>query len=120
MLKTLGHLLLGSMFIYGGYHAFIEPGHRVHLVEKAGITPAREATIFNGGVMMVAGAALSLGIMPKLAATILIGSLIPTTLVGHSYWNEDNPATLAQQQIQFFKNMSMLGGLILVLTEKDD
>lgn len=120
LVKSLGRILLASMFIYGGAGAFSEPGKRVMLVEKAGISNARQATILNGAVMVIGGTALAAGIFPKLAATVLIGSLVPTTFVGHSFWQEDEPASKAGQQIQFFKNASMLGGLLLVLADQDD
>jgi putative oxidoreductase len=120
VVKSLGRILLSSMFIYGGAGAFSEPGKRVALVEKAGIPSARQATILNGAIMVIGGTALAAGIFPKLAATVLIGSLIPTTFVGHAFWQEDEPAGRVGQQIQFFKNASMLGGLLLVLADRED
>ena len=120
MIKSLGHLLLAAMFIWGGAHAVEEPGERVQQVEKAGIPNARAATILNGMIMVTAGSALALEIAPKLAALALIGSLIPTTWVGLRFWEEQDPASRADQQIHFMKNLAMLGGLLLVLTEKNE
>ena len=119
MLKTLGRVLLASMFINGGWGAFSNPGHRIELVEAAGIPEARRATIFNGAIMMVAGIMLAANVLPKLAATILIGSLVPTTFVGHPFWKEEHPAGRAGQRIHFNKNVAMLGGLLLVLADKN-
>ncbi len=118
LIKTAGHVLLASMFITGGYGAFSQPGGRVTKVEQAGIPMARQATILNGGAMLVAGIALAAGFLPKLAALILLGTLIPTTYIGHQFWNEDAPQNRANQQIHFTKNLAMLGGLIAVLFEK--
>ena len=120
MFKTLGQLLLGSIFIVGGASAFAEPGGRVQKVEAAGLPQPRQATILNGGVMVVAGAALAADVLPKLSATALLGSLAVTTLVGHPFWKEETPAGRAAQQVQFFKNLSLLGGLLLVLANNDD
>jgi uncharacterized membrane protein YphA (DoxX/SURF4 family) len=117
MFKTLGRLLLGSMFIFGGANVFAEPGGRVTKVEDAGIPQARQATILNAAIMVVAGTALAAGLLPKFAALLLVGTLIPTTYVGHPYWKEENPVSRANQQTQFLKNTSMLGGLLLVLSE---
>jgi uncharacterized membrane protein YphA (DoxX/SURF4 family) len=120
MIKSLAHMLLGAMFITGGANVLREPGGRVQRVEKVGIPKPREATILNATIMVIAGSALALDIAPKLAALTLIGSLIPTTWVGHRFWEERDPVTRAGQQTQFFKNLAMLGGLLLVLVEKDD
>ncbi len=119
LIKTLGHSLLAGMFIIGGYGAFSEPGGRVAMVDKAGIPAPRQAVILNGGAMVVAGTALAVGFLPKLASLILIGSLIPTTFVGHPFWQETDPRTRAMHQINFTKNLAMIGGLLVVLTEED-
>ncbi len=92
----------------------------VALVEKAGIPQARSATILNGAIMVIGGTALAADIAPKLAATVLISSLVPTTLIGHAFWQEDDPEKRRVQQIQFLKNASMLGGLLLVLADRED
>ncbi len=123
MLRSLGHMLLGSMFIFGGAGALTKPEPRAALVEKTGLVGgmegAKQATVANGAVMLIAGTALALDLLPKFAAALLIGSLIPTTFVGHPYWKEQDPASRANQQIQFMKNLSMLGGLLLVLEEEE-
>lgn len=119
LFKTLGHAALASMFIFGGAHAFSEPGGRVQKVEDAGIPQPRQATILNGAIMTVAGTTLAFGILPKLSALALMGTLIPTTFVGHAFWAEESDQARAMQLTQFYKNAAMLGGLLLVLTEKD-
>ena len=46
------------------------------------------------------------------------GSLIPTTLAGHSYWQIEDPATRKVQRIQFHKNMAMIGGLLFAALDQ--
>ena len=50
----------------------------------------------------------------------MAASLIPTTLAGHRFWEETDPKSKAAQRIQFLKNIAMLGGLLLITTDKDD
>ncbi len=116
-IKSLAHASLGAMFIIGGWNAFSNPGGRVDKVADAGIPRAREATLLNGATMVVAGSALAAGILPRVAATVLIGTLIPTTYVGHAFWKEETPAGRTGQQTQFLKNLAMFGGLLMVLSE---
>ena len=118
MLRTLGHLLLSGIFISGGADAFLKPGPRVTKVADAGIPTPEQAVQLNAAVMVIGGAALALGIAPKLAATILIAVLIPTTIVGHAFWKEKDAAGRKMQLTQFFKNLGLIGGLLLVLREK--
>ena len=96
----------------------MNPDGRAQKVEQAGIPLARQATILNGAAMTLAGSALTLGIAPKLASLVLIGSLIPTTYVGHAFWQEDVPANRSGQRIHFLKNLAIIGGLLMILQEK--
>ena len=118
MLKTLGHLFLSGVFITGGADAFLKPGGRVDKVSHAGIPEPEKAVVLNGAIMVVGGAALALGFFPKLAALVLLGSLVPTTLVGHPFWQEKDAASIKNQQVQFMKNLGLIGALLLVLVKK--
>ena len=119
MRRTGIRLLLSGIFIYGGWGAFSHPGGRPKLVAAAGIPRPEEAVVLNGAVMIVAGLLLSLGIAPKIAAALLIGSLVPTTLVGHPFWKEEPGPEREKQMLQFLKNLGLFSGLLMVLTEKD-
>jgi putative oxidoreductase len=119
MLRTLGHLLLSGIFILGGWSAFSQPGGRTKKVADAGIPEPERAVTLNGAIMVIGGILLGLGITPKLAATLLIANLIPTTAVGHAFWKEETGAGRQGQQTQFLKNLGLIGGLLIVLTEKD-
>ena len=118
MIRSLSHMLLSGIFIAGGADAFLKPGPRVNKVEASGIPEPEQAVVFNGAVMVIAGLALALGIAPKLAAAVLIGTLVPTTFVGHPFWKEETVAGRKNQLTQFFKNLGLIGGLVLVLLEK--
>ncbi len=67
----------------------------------------------NAGVQILAGLALATGRAPRLSSLALAATLVPTTAAGHRFWEESDPTMKANQQVHFFKNVSMLGGLIL-------
>jgi putative oxidoreductase len=110
---------MSIIFIKGGYDAFIQPGGRVDKVAAAGLPNPKTAVQLNGAVMVVGGAMLALDIAPKLAATALISSMIPTTFVGHPFWKETNETARQAQLLQFCKNLGAVGGLVLVITQKE-
>ncbi|MFL5625304.1 MAG: DoxX family protein [Ktedonobacteraceae bacterium] len=118
MIRSLSHIFLSGVFISGGADAFLQPGKRVDTVANAGIPEAKQAVVLNGAVMIIAGTALALDIAPKAAAIVLLCSLVPTTFVGHPFWKEKDPAGYKNQRIQFFKNLGLIAGLLLVLTEQ--
>ena len=52
-------------------------------------------------------------------ALALAASLVPTTYAGHPFWEEKDPGARAAQRTQFFKNTSMLGGLLLASVDTE-
>jgi len=118
----MSQILLAGIFVKGGADAFMQPGGKVKLVAEAklsaGLPNPRTAVELNGLAMMVGGTMLALDVAPKLAAAGLMCSLIPTTVVGHAFWKAPDEAARHAQQVQFMKNIGLLGGLLLVLTGK--
>jgi len=71
----------------------------------------------NAVAQVAGGLLLATGKFPRLSANVLAVSLVPTTLAGHRFWEETDPAAKANQKVHFFKNVSMLGGLLLAGVE---
>jgi uncharacterized membrane protein YphA (DoxX/SURF4 family) len=71
----------------------------------------------NAIVQLTAAAALATGKAPRISSAILAGSLVPTTLAGHRFWEETDPGAKKAQRIQFFKNLSVLGGLLIAAND---
>lgn len=125
--RVIARPMLASMFLIGGFSAVKNPDklapraqavtdRLVPLLQKAvPRLPSDPATLvrLNGGVQLVAGAALATGRAPRMSAAALALTLVPTTAAGHRFWEESDPATKSQQRLHFFKNVSMLGGLII-------
>jgi putative oxidoreductase len=123
-LRVVARILTGSTYVVLGAEALLTPGKRP---EIAGETLAAIRTVVplpendtllvrtNAAVMVGGGALLALGRVPRLAALALAASLVPTTAAAHQYWTIDDPAARAQQKIHFWKNASLLGGLLLVV-----
>ena len=112
--RAVARILFSLPFIVLGWEAVREPGGRVTLAANIGIPEPELAVRANGITMVAAGIALALGIVPRLAALVLAGAMVPTTLAGHPYWNETDPQRRAQQRIHFMKNLSMIGGALAV------
>jgi putative oxidoreductase len=117
-IRAAGRVGLAAMFITGGADAMLSPGPRTTKAAELGVPFDPELAVrVNGAAMLAAGVALALGLWPRLAAGVLAGTLVPTTLAGHPYWQFDDPAARRQQRIHFFKNVGLLGGALLVLSQ---
>lgn len=121
--------MLASMFVYGGVNALRNApamAPRVQPVSDAlqPLAPgapldAASLVRANGLVHVVAGTALATGHFPRIAALVLAGTLGPTTIVGHPFWDETDPTARANQRIHFLKNVSMAGGLLMSTLDPD-
>lgn len=121
--------MLASTFVYGGVQALrnapalAEAAKPVNdeIRDLAGKVapsvpiPADDKTMvrINAGVHIVAGLGLATGRLPRLSAFALAATVVPTTLAGHPWWAEKDKSARAAQMTHFFKNVSMLGGLVL-------
>ena len=126
--RRIARPLIAGMFISGGIDALLHPdakAPRAQAVTEPITDTSRidqdPATLVrvNGAVMVVGGVLLGTGRVPRLARWRSPGSLIPTTLAGHRFWEIDDPTQRQQQRIHFLKNLSMLGGLILAATDTE-
>jgi putative oxidoreductase len=127
--RRLARPLLSSIFLMGGWDAVRNPEGKVKRADPVaqavatrvpGLPQDTETLVrINGAVMVGAGALLAIGKYPRLAALALIGTILPTTYAGHRFWEETEEATRAQQRIHFFKNLGLLGGLILAAVDTE-
>jgi uncharacterized membrane protein YphA (DoxX/SURF4 family) len=125
MIRALSRVALAWVFVHAGVDVLQHPEVRAKtaapLLEKArsaspvAVPDDVNLVRANAAAQCVAGAALGLGILPRVAAAVLIGSLVPTTIGGHRFWEIEDPTARAAQRIHAEKNLAMAGGLLAVL-----
>ena len=127
--RLIARPMLSSMFIAGGINSLKNTEQAaqaakpvtdkvVPMVQQAAPnapipTNPKTWVRINAGVHILAGLALATGRAPRLSSFALAASLVPTTYAGHAFWEASDPETKASQRIHFFKNLSMMGGLLL-------
>lgn len=123
LLAAVGRIALGTPFVLLGRSSWQEPEARAAVAsgtldQLRTMVPLPEddelLVKLNGAVQMGAGAALGLGVLPRLAALTLAGSLGLTTWAGHAFWTIEDPEQRTMQKLQFLKNLGMVGGLLAV------
>jgi uncharacterized membrane protein YphA (DoxX/SURF4 family) len=121
--RTLARPLLAAIFVVSGLDVLARPEGRAKaarpvvdaVAEKVPFVPGDPITAVtvNALVQVGAGSTLALGILPRLSALALATSLVPTTMAGHRFWEQQDPAQRNQQRIHFLKNTAILGGLLI-------
>ena len=135
VIRRVARPMLASMFVMGGYSALRNPQAHVQMAgpvteklsgasEQATSSPTssldeKQLVQINGAAQLLGGLALATGRFPRLASLVLAGSLVPTTYAGHRFWEETDKTQRANQQIHFFKNVSMLGGLLIAAVDTE-
>ena len=133
--RLIARPMLASIFVASGINALRNTASHatkaqkitdriVPLAQKAAPAvpvPSDPTTLvrINAGTQIVAAAALATGRAPRLSATVLAASIVPTTLAGHRFWEETDPQAKAAQRLQFLKNTSIFGGLLLAGVDTD-
>ena len=134
--RLIARPMLASMFVTGGLNALrnapamaakakpvtdrVRPALE-KAVPQARVLPQDPESLvrINGAAQLLAGLALATGRLPRLSSTVLAATLIPTTAAGHRFWEEEDASAKTAQQIHFFKNLSMLGGLMLAAVDTE-
>ena len=127
LVRRVARPLLGSVFVTGGVDALRNPKPLEPAAEPVGPPVAKQLPYLpedteqlvkiNAAVQVVAGSLLSLGRLPRLSALALACSVVPTTLAGHRFWEIEDEEEREQQQIHFFKNAGLLGGLLIAAVD---
>jgi putative oxidoreductase len=122
VVRRIARPMLAAIFVSSGLDALLHPAERAKiaapLVTKlSGALNVRDDPELmvraNGATMVAAGTMLGLGVLPRVAAMALAGTLVPTTYTAHAFWTVQDPAVRALQKTHFLKNIGLLGGVLL-------
>jgi putative oxidoreductase len=127
IVRTAGRASMAYMFIRASSDVFRDPARatgtaspflgRVRERSPIPIPADRDLVRFNAAAQVVTGAMIAVNAATSWAAAGLAGSMVLTTLAGHAYWEFEDPQVRRTQQLQFNKNLAMIGGLLLLVAE---
>ena len=111
-LVPAGRVLYAAIFIAGalGHFSQAEISYAAH----QGVPLANVLVPLSGLLALAGGLSVLLGYRAKLGAWLLVLFLVPVTATMHNFWAVKDPMMAAMQQAMFFKNLSMLGGALLI------
>jgi putative oxidoreductase len=107
-----GRILFSAIFIMSGFFHFSQQD--IAYATQAGIPMAGFLVPASGILALLGGISILIGYKAKLGAWLLVVFLIPVTLAMHNFWAVKDPMTAQIQMAMFVKNMSMLGGALLI------
>jgi putative oxidoreductase len=109
---VFGRLLFAAIFIASAPMHFSQTV--IDLAATRGVPLASIAVPAAGLLELAAGLSILLGYRAKLGAWALVLFLVPVTMMMHPFWAAPDNETMALQLTMFMKNLSLIGGALLI------
>lgn len=107
----IGRILLSLIFLGSAATKIADPAGTQAYMAAYGLPMTSLLLMAAIATELLGGLALLVGLKTRLAAFVLSGFLLSATLIFHTSLGEQ------QQLLHFLKNVSILGGLLLLMTE---
>ncbi len=109
---VLGRFFFALIFLVAAPSHFTK--QTIAFSASQGVPLAWIAVPLSGVMAIAGGLSILLGYRAKLGAWLIVLFLIPVTLMLHKFWTVQDPMMAQIQMILFMKNVSMLGGALLI------
>jgi len=111
---VIGRILLAAIFILSGYSKIGGFAQTAGYMASKGLPVVQVLLVLTIVIELGGGLMLLLGWRARWAGLAIFLWLIPTTLIFHAFWGID-AAQAQMQQIQFMKNLTIMGGMMYVM-----
>ena len=108
----LGRLFFVLVFVMSGPRHFLS--QTIGYAASQGVPLASITVPISGVLALAGGLSVLLGFRAKLGAWLIVLFLVGVTPMMHKFWAVTDPMIQQMQMIMFMKNVSMLGGALLI------
>ncbi len=109
--------LVGRL-LYAGIFLMTPLGHfsaaYIGYAAQQGVPAPGLLVPLSGVIAVLGGLSVVLGYHARAGAWLLVIFLVPVTLMMHRFWGVTDPMMAQMQMAMFMKNVSMLGGALLI------
>jgi putative oxidoreductase len=109
---VLGRFFFALIFLVAAPSLFTK--QTIGYAASQGVPLAAIAVPLAGVLAIAGGLSILLGYRAKLGAWLIALFLVPVSLMMHKFWTVQDPMMAQIQMIMFMKNVSMLGGALLI------
>ncbi len=113
ILLLIGRIFFSLIFILAGY-SHVMSNQLISYAAAAGVPSPDLLVPLAGLLSFMGGLSVLLGYKAKWGAWFIVIFLVPVTLVMHRFWGATDSQTTLMQMTMFQKNLSMLGGALLI------
>jgi putative oxidoreductase len=109
---VLGRFLFAAIFLMSSFGHF--SAKMIGYAASQGVPLAQIAVPASGLLALAGGLSILFGYRAKIGAWLLVLFLVPVTFMMHKFWGISDPQAAQMQMIMFMKNISMIGGALLI------
>ncbi|MEP9354225.1 DoxX family protein [Xanthobacter sp. KR7-65] len=109
----VGRLCFAALFLPSGIGKLGNLAGFAGFLGSKGLPAPQVLAGLSAAVEIIGPLMLILGLFPRITAVVLAGFTVVATLVSHQFWAMPDAAAQSAQQIQFLKNVAIVGGLML-------
>jgi putative oxidoreductase len=113
-IHIIGQIIFGGYFIWQGINHFVNLRDYTAFAAAHKVPMPNAAVIVTGIILILGGLGVLFNIFTTIALVLLVIFLLPVTFIMHAFWKAENPGEKASQKIQFFKNLALLGAVLLL------
>lgn len=108
----IGRILFSFIFLMAIMGHFKQAS--VQYAASSGVPMASVLVPLSGIIAFLGALSIILGYKAKIGAWLIVIFLVPVSFVMHKFWAVSDPMMMQMQMAMFMKNMSMLGGALMI------
>lgn len=111
----IGRILFAMAFVLFGINHLSKRKDMVGYAQMMKV-PTPSLLVPLTGLMIIAGGlSIAFGFYARIGAILLVIFMVPTTFTMHQFWGVEDKQTAQMQMTMFLKNLSMLGGALIIV-----
>ena len=110
----VARILFSLIFLASGVGHVAQVDAMSQYAGSRGVPATKPVVVLSGLLIVLGGLSVLLGAWGDLGALAIVVFLVPTTLVMHRFWDEDDPQAAQTEQVMFMKNLAMIGGALAI------
>ena len=114
ILFLIGRLIFGGYFLMNAWNHFTHLDGLTGYAQAKGVPSPRVAVFGSGVLLMLGGLGIVFGIAPEASLALMLIFLVPVTFKMHAFWRETNPTARMQELLHFYKNLALIGALLML------
>ncbi len=115
ILFLVGRVLFGGYFVMMGLNHYMKTGMLGGYAQSKGVPMPAFAVMGSGLLLLAGGLGVLLGAYVPWAVAALALFLVPVSFKMHAFWAIPDPMARMGDQVNFMKNMALLGAALMLL-----